>query len=60
MERKCKRCKSVEIIDDFHDICYECFVELDLEEHERELMEGLSPCPAQRSESTQSKKGEEE
>ena len=37
MERKCKRCKSVEIIDEFHNVCYECFVELDLEQHEIEL-----------------------
>jgi hypothetical protein len=41
MEKQCVRCKSVEIIDDFHNVCYECFVELDLEEHEKELKADL-------------------
>ena len=41
MERKCKRCKSVELIDDIHNVCYECFVELDLEQHDLELKTSL-------------------
>ena len=41
MERKCTRCGSIEILDDFHKICYECFVELDLEEHDIELKKSL-------------------
>jgi len=36
MQRPCTRCKEIDIIDDHHRICYDCFVELDLAEAEEE------------------------
>ena len=41
MMASCERCRSVEILDGLHKICYECFVELDLEFHESELIKEL-------------------
>ncbi len=36
MIRPCKRCNEVDVVDDGHLICYDCFVELDLAESEEE------------------------
>jgi uncharacterized Zn finger protein (UPF0148 family) len=36
MEKPCNRCGTVDIVDDGHLICYDCFVELDLQESEEE------------------------
>ncbi len=37
----CERCGESRILDGAHRICFDCFIELDLEFHEKELMEEI-------------------
>ncbi len=37
----CEKCGDVRILDGAHRICFDCFIELDLEFHEKELMKEI-------------------
>jgi ribosomal protein L32 len=37
----CERCGDIRILDGAHRICFDCFIELDLEFHEKELLKEL-------------------
>ena len=37
----CERCGDIRIFDGAHRICFDCFIELDLEFHEKELLKEL-------------------
>ena len=37
----CERCGESRILDGAHRICFDCFIELDLEFHEKELLKEL-------------------
>ncbi len=37
----CEKCGDIRILDGAHRICFDCFIELDLEFHEKELLKEL-------------------
>ena len=39
--KPCERCGDIRILDGAHRICFDCFIELDLEFHEKELLKEL-------------------
>lgn len=39
--KPCERCGDIRILDGAHRICFDCFIELDLEFHEKELIKEL-------------------
>lgn len=42
MEKPCENCNIVAMIDDTHRICYDCFVELDLQAVNSDLKKGTT------------------